>query len=153
VPFHHVPSPASLVTCRRPASLRLIRRGGGLPLDNVGTVAPPSVVNTETRPLHVFVCTTTGRHHCGGQGSEKVLQRLRDELERRGITHVRTTRMGCNQQHHQGPIVIVYPDSVWYGHVRADDVPEIIERHLVGGEPVERLRITPDGPWSATALT
>jgi (2Fe-2S) ferredoxin len=103
--------------------------------------------------LHVFVCTTVGRHHCGGQGSEKVLQRLRDEVERRNLRHVRTTRMGCNQQHHQGPIVIVYPDGVWYGRLRAEDVPEIVEEHLVHGRPVERLRITPDGPWGSTALT
>jgi (2Fe-2S) ferredoxin len=105
------------------------------------------------RELHVFVCTTSGRHHCGGQGSEKVLQRLRDEVERRRLAHVRTTRMGCNQQHHQGPIVIVYPDGVWYGRLRPDDVAEIVEEHLVGGRPVERLRITPDGPWGSTALT
>ena len=65
------------------------------------------------RALHVFVCTTSGRHHCGGQGSERILQRLRDEVERRGLAHVRTTRMGCNLQHHQGPILIVYPDGAW----------------------------------------
>lgn len=105
------------------------------------------------RPLHVFVCTTVGRHHCGGMGSERVLLRLRDELERRGLTHVRTTRMGCNQQHHQGPILIVYPDGVWYGHLTVDDVDEIIDQHLVGGHAVERLRITPDGEWASTALT
>jgi (2Fe-2S) ferredoxin len=105
------------------------------------------------RPLHVFVCTTAGRHHCGGQGSERILQRLRDAVERRRLTHVRTTRMGCNQQHHQGPIVIVYPDGVWYGRLRPEDVDEIVESHLVGGRPVERLRITPDGPWSSTAVT
>ena len=108
---------------------------------------------TGPRPLHVFVCTTVGRHHCGGMGSERVLLRLRDELERRGLTHVRTTRMGCNQQHHQGPILIVYPDGVWYGHLTPEDVDEVIEEHLVGGRPVERLRITPDGEWASTALT
>ena len=37
--------------------------------------------------------------------------------------------------------VVVYPDGVWYGHVTAPDVAEIVERHLVGGEPVERLRL------------
>jgi (2Fe-2S) ferredoxin len=103
--------------------------------------------------LHVFVCTTVGRHHCGGLGSEKILLRMRDELERRGLTHVRTTRMGCNQQHHQGPILVVYPDGVWYGNLRVDDVDDIISEHLVGGRPVERLRITPDGEWASTALT
>jgi (2Fe-2S) ferredoxin len=112
---------------------------------------PP--VDSVARHLHVFVCTTTGRHHCGGQGSEPILQRLRDELERRGVTHVRTTRMGCNQQHHQGPIVIVYPDGVWYGHLRVEDVDAIVDEHLVGGRPVERLRVEPDGAWAATAVT
>ena len=107
----------------------------------------------QPRNLHVFVCTTVGRHHCAGLGSERVLQRLRDEVERRDLHWVRTTRMGCNQQHHQGPIMIVYPDGVWYGRLQPGDVDEIIESHLVGGRPVERLRIVPDGPWSATALT
>jgi (2Fe-2S) ferredoxin len=107
----------------------------------------------QPRNLHVFVCTTVGRHHCGGLGSERILLRLRDELERRGLTHVRTTRMGCNQQHHQGPILIVYPDGVWYGNLRVEDVDVIIDEHLVAGRPVEHLRITPDGEWASTALT
>jgi (2Fe-2S) ferredoxin len=109
--------------------------------------------NSGRRPLHVFVCTTVGRHHCGGQGSERILQRLRDAIERRNLNWVRTTRMGCNQQHHQGPVMIVYPDGVWYGGLVPADVDEIIESHLIGGQPVERLRIVPDGPWSETALT
>jgi (2Fe-2S) ferredoxin len=109
--------------------------------------------DADHRNLHVFVCTTVGRHHCGGQGSEHILQRLRDEVERLELTWVRTTRMGCNQQHHQGPILIVYPDGVWYGRLRVEDVDEIIAEHLVAGRPVERLRIIPDGPWSATSLT
>ncbi len=112
------------------------------------TATPPA-----PRNLHVFVCTTVGRHHCGGMGSERILLRLRDELERRGLTHVRTTRMGCNQQHHQGPILLVYPEGVWYGNLRVEDVEELIDEHLVRGRPVERLRITPDGEWASTALT
>jgi (2Fe-2S) ferredoxin len=42
---------------------------------------------------------------------------------------------------------------VWYGRLRVEDVDEIIAEHLVAGRPVERLRIVPDGPWSATSLT
>lgn len=106
---------------------------------------------TTARPLHVFVCTTVGRHHCAGQGSEKLLQHLRDRVESENLAHVRTTRMGCNQQHHQGPIVIVYPDGVWYGHVSPRDMDTIIDEHLINGRPVERLRIVPDGPWASTA--
>ena len=111
-------------------------------------------VQAEGHPAcHVFVCTTVGRHHCAGLGSERILQRLRDEVERRDLHWVRTTRMGCNQQHHQGPVMIVYPEGVWYGRLDAGDIDEIIEEHLIGGRPVERLRIVPDGPWSATSLT
>ncbi|HET9052445.1 MAG TPA: (2Fe-2S) ferredoxin domain-containing protein [Candidatus Dormibacteraeota bacterium] len=105
------------------------------------------------RNLHVFVCTTVGRHHCGGLGSEAILQRLRDLVEWHDLRHVRTTRMGCNQQHHQGPIVLVYPDGVWYGNLRVQDVDAIVEEHLLGGRPVERLRVVPDGAWGSSALT
>ncbi len=38
--------------------------------------------------------------------------------------------------------MVVYPEGVWYGHVTPADVPEIVERHLVRGEPVERLRLS-----------
>ena len=101
----------------------------------------------------MFVCTTVGRFHCSALGAERVLQRLRDQLERRGLGHVRTTRMGCNQQHHQGPIMIVYPDGVWYGHITPADVDTIVEEHLINDRPVEHLRIVPDGPWASTATT
>ena len=103
-------------------------------------------------PLHIFVCTTVGRHHCAGQGSEKILQHLRDRLETLEITHVRTTRMGCNQQHHQGPIMIVYPEGIWYGSLRIEDVDRIIDQHLLGGQPVTELQIIPDGAWASTAV-
>jgi (2Fe-2S) ferredoxin len=40
---------------------------------------------------------------------------------------------------------VVYPEQVWYGGVTVDDVEEIIQSHLIGGKPVERLLI-PEGP-------
>ena len=43
-----------------------------------------------------------------------------------------------------GPTLLVAPDNVWYGGVTEADVPELVERHLVGGEPVELLRIGPE---------
>ena len=43
-----------------------------------------------------------------------------------------------------GPVVVVYPEQVWYGFVRAEDAEEIVEKHLVGGKPVERLVLPED---------
>lgn len=40
-----------------------------------------------------------------------------------------------------GPTVVVYPEAVWYGGITKDDVDEILDKHIIGGEPVERLRI------------
>ena len=56
-----------------------------------------------------------------------------------------------------GPALLVAPDNVWYGGVTEADVPELVERHLIGGEPVELLWIGPEGfargmnrPWEGT---
>lgn len=48
---------------------------------------------------------------------------------------------GCLDACEYGPSLVVYPDEVWYGGVTVADVPEIIEEHIIGGRPVERLRI------------
>ena len=52
-----------------------------------------------------------------------------------------TYQAGCLDACSQGPAVVVYPEGVWYGHVKVEDVPEIVESHLVRGQPVERLRL------------
>ena len=51
------------------------------------------------------------------------------------------TNTGCLQICDKGPIVIVYPDNVWYGKVSPDDVEEIMDSHIEGGEVVKRLEI------------
>jgi (2Fe-2S) ferredoxin len=43
-----------------------------------------------------------------------------------------------------GPALLVVPDNVWYGGVTEADVPALVEQHLIGGEPVEMLRIGPE---------
>ena len=54
---------------------------------------------------------------------------------------VRINKSLCLDQCEHGPTVVVYPDAVWYGFVRPEDAAEIVEEHLVGGRPVERLRL------------
>ncbi len=87
----------------------------------------------------VFCCTTEGEGKCATKGGREVWQRFKQEVASRGLTDVIVTQVGCTGQHPTGPTVIIHPDGLWYQHVTPDDVPEIIEKHLVGGQPVERL--------------
>ena len=67
---------------------------------------------------------------------------LKDEIKRRGLkSTVRANRAGCLDVCELGVTVVVYPEEVWYGRVTVDDVAEIVEQHLIGGRPVDRLRI------------
>jgi (2Fe-2S) ferredoxin len=100
----------------------------------------------EVRPVvkpyryHVFVCTDDGSgERCRSKGAEEVRERFWAELGARGMEHVKVTRMGCTVQHRHGPIVVVYPGGIWYGHVTVDDVAEIVDEHLGRGRVVERL--------------
>ncbi len=54
---------------------------------------------------------------------------------------VRINKSGCLDQCEHGPTVVVYPEAVWYGGVKPEDAEEIVREHLVGGRPVERLRM------------
>ncbi len=95
---------------------------------------------------HVFVCQNVRepddpRGCCGEKGSVDVLDRLKGGIHRRKLRReVRINKAGCLDQCDKGVSIVVYPEGVWYGHVRPEDVEEIIESHIVGGKPVERLR-------------
>lgn len=94
---------------------------------------------------HLFICTNvrdaaSSRGSCGQKGAEAVRERFKKELAARGLAgKVRANSAGCLDQCEQGCSVVVYPDEVWYGAVTPDDVVEIVEQHLVGGDPVQRL--------------
>ena len=87
---------------------------------------------------HVFVCVSGGT--CPAQGAEAVHAAMKDLAKRVcGSVAVRVNKSGCLGQCGHGPVVCVYPENVWYAGVRVEDVAEIVERHLVRGEVVERL--------------
>jgi len=88
---------------------------------------------------HVFVCT--GGKVCPGQGdTEKIMQILRAEIAARGLKHqIRINKAGCLDQCGNGPVLVVYPEGIWYSHVQPMDCKEIVESHLLGDKPVERL--------------
>ena len=78
----------------------------------------------------IFVCTTPGEGRCGAKGGAELIKRFRAEVERRGLSRYVVLRNPCTRRHHEGPVVFVYPDDVWYTRVRPEDVPGIVERHL-----------------------
>jgi (2Fe-2S) ferredoxin len=95
---------------------------------------------------HVFVCTTGAT--CPTQGdTEAYVRTLRAEVARAGLhVQIRINKAGCFSQCGNGPMLIVYPENVWYAGVRAEDLPEIVQSHLLGGKPVERLVYRPPQP-------
>lgn len=86
---------------------------------------------------HVFVCTGLD---CANYGSEEMLDLFRRGIrERRLNDEIMLTKSGCVKECEDGPIVLVYPDGVWYSRVLPEDVDEIIDDHLVNGRIVSRL--------------
>ncbi len=79
---------------------------------------------------------------CGTKGADQIAMKFQEELMQRGLTNVLLSVTGCLGACELGPVVVVYPDGVWYGGVKPEDVEEIVEKHIVGGQPVERLQIT-----------
>ena len=63
------------------------------------------------------------------------------ELKLSGPGNVRINKAGCLDRCEEGPVVVVYPEEVWYTYVDKTDIDEIIDEHLVNGRIVERLRI------------
>jgi len=86
---------------------------------------------------HVLVCTGTG---CVSSGSKKLKEVLTDELEKHELQNeIKVIETGCHGFCEKGPIMIVYPEGVFYCHVKTDDLTEIVEEHLLKGRIVDRL--------------
>jgi len=62
-------------------------------------------------------------------------------LKLAGPGKVRINTAGCLDRCKQGPVIVVYPEAVWYSYVDQEDIDEIIREHLQNGRIVERLRI------------
>jgi (2Fe-2S) ferredoxin len=78
----------------------------------------------------IFVCATPGEGRCGEKGGTVLLEAFREEVERLGYAPSAVLRNACSRRHHEGPVVFVYPDDVWYTRVALEDVGEIVARHL-----------------------
>jgi (2Fe-2S) ferredoxin len=92
---------------------------------------------------HVFVCTSGDDCPKGGD-VEQFVKYLRGEVAKAGRHQdVRINKAGCFSQCGHGPMIVVYPENVWYAGVKESDLPEIVQSHILDGTPVERLRYEP----------
>ena len=80
---------------------------------------------------NVLVCGGTG---CTSSNSEKIIEKLKEEISAKGLDQeVNVVRTGCFGLCALGPIMIVYPEGAFYSRVTPEDVPEIVEEHLLKG--------------------
>ena len=86
---------------------------------------------------HVLVCGGTG---CTSSNSQKIIEAMEAEIKAKGLENeVQVIRTGCFGLCALGPIMIVYPEGCFYSEVKVEDVPEIVEEHLLKGRMVKRL--------------
>ncbi len=96
---------------------------------------------------HVFFCCNqreAGETCCNDRGAKDMRAYAKDRvksLKLNGQGKVRINTAGCLDRCEEGPVVVVYPEEIWYTYVDKSDIDEIIEEHLVHGRIVERLRI------------
>ncbi len=96
---------------------------------------------------HVLVCGGTG---CTSSGSQQIMETLKEEIKKAGLEkEVSVVQTGCHGLCALGPIMIVYPDASFYSMVKVEDIPEIVQEHLLKGRVVTRLlyqeTVTPAG--------
>ncbi|MBK1643468.1 2Fe-2S ferredoxin [Thiocapsa imhoffii] len=96
---------------------------------------------------HVFLCTNQredGRQscqQCDATAMRDFLKQRTKELSLTGPGGVRINTAGCLDRCAEGPVMVVYPEAIWYTYVDREDLEDILQDHLIGGRPVERLRL------------
>ncbi|MCX7897057.1 MAG: NAD(P)H-dependent oxidoreductase subunit E [Rhodocyclaceae bacterium] len=96
---------------------------------------------------HVFFCTNqreAGEMCCNNHGAQAMRDYCKEKVNAMGAAipgKVRINSAGCLDRCDKGPVIVIYPQAVWYTYVDQEDIDEIVERHLARGEIVERLLI------------
>lgn len=98
---------------------------------------------------HVFFCLNerkNGEACCAQHHPEAALDRCKKAVKAAGLAgpgQVRINKAGCLDRCAGGPVMVVYPEAVWYTYVDESDIDEIVESHLKNGQVVERLVLPP----------
>lgn len=97
---------------------------------------------------HVFFCTNQradGSACCNNHNAQKARDYVKNKVKELGIPNqlgnIRINSAGCMSRCDEGPVIVVYPEGIWYTYIDESDLDEIIEVHLRQGRIVERLKI------------
>ena len=99
---------------------------------------------------HIFFCLNQrdeGENACALHGAQQAFDHCKSRVKAAGLNgagKVRVNKSGCLDRCAGGPVAVIYPDATWYSYVDNNDIDEIVDRHLIGGEVVERLLLSPD---------
>ena len=98
---------------------------------------------------HIFFCLNerrSGEEACANHHAQEAFDHCKSQVKAAGLSgpgQVRVNKAGCLDRCAAGPVVVVYPEAVWYSYVDTQDIDEIVESHLKNGQVVERLLTPP----------
>ncbi len=98
---------------------------------------------------HIFFCLNerrNGEEACANHHAQEAFDRCKSQVKAAGLSgpgQVRVNKAGCLDRCAAGPVVVIYPEAVWYSYVDVQDIDEIVESHLKNGQVVERLLTPP----------
>lgn len=96
---------------------------------------------------HIFFCLNDRGDHqtcCNNLGASSLQKYAKDRLKKIKNIHkykIRVNRAGCLSRCDEGPVLVIYPEGVWYQYVDQSDIDEIIDSHIIGNRVVKRLQI------------
>lgn len=99
---------------------------------------------------HIFFCLNQRERDqacCAQHAAQQAFDHCKAAVKAAGLNGpggVRVNKAGCLDRCAGGPVAVVYPEAVWYTYVDEADIQEIVQSHLVGGQPVQRLMLSPE---------
>tara|TARA_R110002073_G_scaffold187005_2_gene345657 strand:+ start:690 stop:998 length:309 start_codon:yes stop_codon:yes gene_type:complete len=96
---------------------------------------------------HVFFCVNqreAGAACCNDSDAQAIRDYAKariKSLKLSGESKIRINNAGCLDRCTEGPVIVIYPEEIWYTYIDKEDIDEIIDEHLINGRIVERLRI------------
>ena len=85
-----------------------------------------------------------GRTCCADRNAQALQDYAKKRLKTlnmNGPGKIRINKAGCLDRCEEGPVLVVYPEGIWYTYIDQEDIDEIVDSHLIAGKPVERLKI------------